>query len=196
MHHILFTIGCSNRSVEDFISLLHHHHITALADVRSVPYSRRNPQFNREPLKAELRSHSIDYVFLGAELGARPEDRSCYVDGKAVHAKIAGTALFKNGLERVKEGLRKGYVLSLMCAEKDPLGCHRAMLICRNLRGREIEIRHILDAEAVENHSDLEKRLVKELKLHPDLFSDAAPSDLIERAYDLQSDRIAYVEEG
>jgi uncharacterized protein (DUF488 family) len=161
-----------------------------------MPYSSRNPQFNREPLKRALKSHNIDYVFLGEELGARPKDPSCYVAGKAIYQKIAVSPLFKNGLERIESAVQKGYVLALMCAEIDPMTCHRSILICRNLRDRQISIRHIIDHESTESQSDLEKRLVAKMKLEPDLFKDTDANAVIERAYDIQGDRIAYVEKG
>jgi uncharacterized protein (DUF488 family) len=159
-----------------------------------MPYSSRNPQFNKEALKNVLKSHSIEYVFLGEELGARPKDPSCYVEGKAIYQKIADSSLFKSGLERIKLGMQKGYVLALMCAEKDPMTCHRSILICRNLRGQGIDIRHIIDNETIETQPDLEKRLIAQLKLHPDMFKDTDSNALIERAYDAQGDRIAYIE--
>lgn len=196
MPDTLFTIGYSSRSIEDLIALLKKHRITALCDVRSAPYSSRNPQFNRELLKQSLKSHNIEYVFLGEELGARPKDLSCYVEGKAIYQKIAATNLFKKGLERIKLGLKKGYTLALMCAEKDPMACHRTILICRNLRGQSVDIQHIIDDQTIETQTDLEKRLIAQLKLHPDMFKDTDPNTLIERAYDLQGDRIAYVEKG
>jgi uncharacterized protein (DUF488 family) len=196
MVDILFTIGYSGRSIDDFISLLEHHKIIALCDVRSMPYSSRNPDFNRELLKKTLKSHNIEYVFLGEELGARPKDPSCYVDGKALYQKIADSTLFKNGLKRIKLGMQKNYVLAMMCAEKDPMTCHRTILICRQLRDQQIDIRHIIDHETTETQADLEKRLITQLKLYPDMFKDADPNALIERAYDMQGDRIAYVEEG
>lgn len=196
MTNTLFTIGYSGRTIDDFIAILEQHRITALCDVRSMPYSSRNPDYNRESLKKTLKSHNIEYVFLGEELGARPKNLSCYVDGKAIYEKIAATTLFKNGLERIKLGIRKGYVLALMCAEKDPVTCHRTILICRNLRGQGIDIRHIIDNQSMATQADLEKRLIAQLKLHPDMFKDADSNALIERAYDLQGDRIAYVETG
>ena len=194
MVNTLFTIGYAGRSIDDFILLLELHKITALCDVRTIPYSARNPQFNRQVLTKVLKFHNIEYVFLGEELGARPNNSSCYVEGKASFQMIAVSALFKKGLERVDLGLQKKYVLALMCAEKDPMTCHRSILICRNLRGPDIDIRHILDHETTETQADLEKRLIAHLKLQPDMFKDSDPNALIERAYDVQSDRIAYVE--
>ena len=196
MSKTLFTIAYSGRSIDDFIALLEEHKITALCDVRSVPYSSRNPQFNREPLKKVLKSHNIEYVFLGEEMGARPKDPACYVGGKAIYQKIAESTLFKNGLERIRLGMQKDYVLVLMCAEKDPMACHRSILICRNLRDRLIDIRHIIDRDTTETQVDLENRLVAQLRLYPDLFNDTDPNALIERAYEIQGDRIAYVEKG
>ena len=196
MTNTLFTIGYSNRSIDSFIALLERHKITALCDVRSVPYSTRNPQFNRELLKKVLQSRNIEYVFLGEELGARPKDSSSYVDRKAVYQKIAESALFKNGLERIRLGMEKDYVLALMCAERGPMACHRSILICRNLRDRLIDIRHIIDHDTIETQADLERRLVAQLKLYPDLFEDTDPNALIERAYEVQGDRMAYVEKG
>jgi uncharacterized protein (DUF488 family) len=194
MTNKLFTIGYSGRSIDNFIALLEQHKITALCDVRSVPYSSRNPQFNREVLKKVLLSHNIEYVFLGEELGARPKDPSCYVDGKVVYQKLAESTLFKNGLDRIRLGMQKDYVLALMCAEKDPMACHRSILICRNLCGPLVDIRHIIDHNAIETQADLEKRLITHLKLHPDLFKDTNPNALVERAYETQGDRIAYAE--
>jgi uncharacterized protein (DUF488 family) len=190
----LFTIGHSGRSLDEFIALLKQYKITALCDVRSMPYSRHNPQFNREPLQQDLKSRNIEYIFLGEELGARSKDPSSYVAGKALFSKIAELPLFKQGLERIKFGMEKDYVLALMCAEKDPLSCHRSILICRNLRDVNIDIRHIIDDKSIVTQSDLEQRLVKQLKIYPDLFKDKEPSDLVERAYDIQGDHIAYVE--
>jgi len=192
MSNTLFTIGHSDRPIDDLIALLKLHNVTALCDVRSVPYSRRHPQFNREPLARFLRPHDIEYVYLGDELGARSKDPSCYVNGKASFQKIAATALFKNGLARIRLGREKNYALALMCAEKDPMHCHRSILICRNLRGQGFDIRHIIDFEKTETQAELERRLVAHLKLHPDIFEDAGPDSLIERAYDLQGDRMAY----
>ncbi|WP_315789157.1 DUF488 domain-containing protein [Fischerella sp. JS2] len=101
----LFTIGHSNYSIETFITLLQKHQITALADVRSHSYSRYLPHFNYAELKLALLNAGIHYVFLGRELGARPSDLSCYVEGKAVYEKIASTQQFKEGIQCLLKGV-------------------------------------------------------------------------------------------
>lgn len=135
----LFTIGHSNLSIDAFIALLQRHGITAVADVRSHPYSRFLPHFNQSALKAALLNAGIQYVFLGKELGARAADQSCYVDSKASYEKIAATELFLEGIQRLLTGSEK-YKISLMCAEKDPITCHRSILVCQHLREFALEI--------------------------------------------------------
>jgi len=186
----LFTIGYSVNPVEHFIEMLNVHGITALCDVRSSPYSRFMPQYNRESLKAEVARRSIAYLYLGAELGPRSSDPSCYENGKVQYKRLAASGIFQQGLVRLRKGMET-HRIALMCAEKDPLMCHRMILICRNLAGDDIVIRHILEDGSLEDNKDTEKRLMKLLKVEPaDLFSNEA--DQIQRAYDLQAEKIAY----
>ena len=167
----LFTIGHSVHTVEGFVELLKRHSITALCDVRSSPYSRYSPQFNRESLKEEILRHRILYIYLGAELGPRSSDPSCYENGKVQYQCLAEREIFQQGLDRLWQGMAT-YRIALMCAEKDPLSCHRMLLICRNLRGDSILIRHILEDGSLEDNRDTELRLMKLLKIDPaDLFS-------------------------
>lgn len=191
----LFTIGHSSHSVERFVDLLKTHGVTALCDVRSSPYSLYTPQFNRESLKDELAKHRIIYLYLGAELGPRSSDPTCYEGGKVQYNRLAAKEIFQQGLGRLQKGMAT-HRIALMCAEKDPLTCHRMLLICRNLRGDDIVIRHILEDGALEDNRDTEKRLMKLLRIDPaDLFSTEA--DQIQRAYDLQGEKVAYtLEEG
>ena len=132
MTDLVYTIGHSTHPAEKLIHLLVGHAVTAVADVRSQPYSRFNPQFNRENLPTDLKVAGISYVFLGRELGARPENRSCYVQGKIQYDLLARTVLFQEGLTRVAQGI-SNHRVALLCAEKDPLTCHRAILVCRHL---------------------------------------------------------------
>jgi len=190
MNDALYTIGHSNHSLERLMALLAMHGITAVGDVRSQPYSRRNPQFNRESFQKSLNSRNIAYVFLGQELGARRDDPACYQDGRVVFSLVAETALFKEGLTRVRTGMQD-YRICLMCAEKDPVFCHRFVLVCRHLRKENTGIRHILEDGSLEGQGDAERRLIKTLKLAgQDLF--LTTRAMIEMAYDTQSGKIAY----
>jgi len=191
----LFTIGHSNRPQEEFIELLIQNHVDAVCDVRSSPFSKYNPQYNREILKKALKKNGIDYVFLGRELGARPDNPACYADGRAEYHLIAHTDLFREGLKRVQVALKKGFRPALMCAEKDPLTCHRAILICRNLDSSDLEIVHIIDEHLNETHRAMENRMVKTLKILPDLFEDRHPNATLKRTYDIQGRKIAYLEQ-
>jgi uncharacterized protein (DUF488 family) len=104
----------------------------AVCDVRSAPYSRMNPQFNREGFAEQLRENGIAYIYLGMELGGRTEDPACYEGKRVRYARLAQKDVFQSGLQRVVEGSTK-YRLCLLCAEKDPLECHRTLLVSRYL---------------------------------------------------------------
>jgi uncharacterized protein (DUF488 family) len=189
----LFTIGHSTHTTEEFIELLKKHKITALCDVRSSPYSRHNPQFNRETFQNDLKKHGIAYVYLGKELGPRSNDPQCYEEGKAVYEKIARTEAFQQGIARLKQGIRS-YTVAIMCAEKDPITCHRMILICRQLRNEPIEINHILEDGTLETNQEAQMRLKGCLKIPAiDLFR--SEEELTEDAYNLQSQKIAYTME-
>jgi len=189
----LFTIGHSTQSWEQFLEVLLRHRIEAIGDVRSSPYSSRFPHFNREVLDRALRAANIRYVFLGDELGARRAERECYVAGVARYDRIARTAAFRAGLERVQTGVTR-YRLALMCAEKDPLECHRTILVCRQFRA-DLDIRHVLGDGSLETHADAETRLLTEEKVPgDDLF--APREELIAQAYDRRGGKIAYHECG
>lgn len=158
----IFTVGHSNHSIERFVSLLNAHRITAIADVRSSPFSRYVSQFNRSELRSTLPSHDIHYVFLGRELGARPKDLSCYVKGKALYERIAATSDFAEGIGRLAHGSQR-HKIAIMCAERDPITCHRAILVCQHLRQFSMEISHIHPNGELESHVHLERRM---LRLH------------------------------
>ena len=176
--------------MDRIIELLTSHDVTAVADVRSHPYSRFNPQFNRENLRADLKRADISYVFLGRELGARTEDRSCYVNGTVQYDLLARTGPFQEGLARIGVGARS-HRIALLCAERDPLVCHRSILVCRHLASRGIGAQHILDDGRLESHDQALTRLVVELGLASgDLFR--THDDLIVEAYDRRGTQIAY----
>jgi len=184
----LFTVGHSTHSAADFVALLQRHAIEAVVDVRSMPRSAYNPQFNRAALQELLRANRIHYVFLGRELGARSDDPACYVDGQVQFKLLAASELFAHGIARLRTGMAQ-YRVAIICAEKDPLTCHRMILVCRRMR-EVATIQHILDNGALESHADAERRLRDQLGLSADLLRDEAQS--IEDAYDAQSRKMAY----
>lgn len=187
----IYTIGHSNHALERFIALLKQHGINALCDIRSDPYSRVNPQFNRDTLKAALWRNGITYFFLGKELGARSEDPSCYVQGKVQYDCLAQTALFRKGIDSLLERMQ-GCRLVIMCAEKDPLDCHRTILVARHLDSIGIAVEHILPDGNLETHQKTLSRLLRQLKIPEcdDFFR--TREAIIDDAYKTQGDRIAY----
>ena len=188
----LFTIGHSDHEIEPFVDLLQRHGVTAVADVRSHPYSRYLPQFNRETLAGALQRGGIAYIFLGNELGARRTEPECYVDGQARYDRIARTPAFAEGLRQVRRELAE-HRLALMCAEKDPLTCHRMILVCRALRSEPIDIVHILADGELESMDDAEARLLDVTGMPSrDLFR--SRDELVDEAYERQAERIAYTD--
>jgi uncharacterized protein (DUF488 family) len=185
----LFTIGHSTRNITDFTALLVENRVTAVADVRSSPYSRHFPHFNMDALKDALRRCQIQYVFLGEELGARRAEPECYINDVARYELIAKTQAFESGLNRLRRGMQS-HRIALMCAEKDPLTCHRTILVCRQLR-KECSISHIIDHGVVEDHAAAETRLLRLTGL-PDraLFDDR--QEYLEEAYEKLGNEIAY----
>ncbi len=186
----LYTIGHSTHSLGQFLSLLGRHGISAICDVRSNPYSRYNPQFNRELLQQELSRQGIAYVFLGQELGARTNDPFCYEGEKVQYERLATTDSFLQGIDRLKKGVQH-YRVALMCAEKDPITCHRTILICHKLKVSDFSIRHILDDGRIEPHEVSEHRLIRLVGIEQgNLFQNF--HDALEEAYRLQAQRISY----
>jgi uncharacterized protein (DUF488 family) len=189
----LFTIGHSNHTAEHFLDLLQHHDIGAVADVRSTPFSRRNPHFNRERLEESLAAHGIAYLFLGRELGARASDPTLYRDGRVDYALLASTPLFQAGLEQLLEAARQRRV-AILCAEKEPLDCHRTILVSRHLAARDVSISHVLSDGALEPHDATEERLMTLTHTAPPplLAGEAERIAALARAYEIRGRAVAY----
>lgn len=189
----VYTIGHSTHSIDEFVRLLQHAGVTAVADVRSAPYSRHQPQFNKDRLDRSLKERGIVYVFLGKELGARSDDRSCYEHGRVQYGRLAQTERFRSGVERVLQGAAKHRV-ALMCAEKEPLECHRTLLVGRALEKAGEGVTHIHADGHLETNADAMLRLLDLAGLpRTDLFRSQA--ELIDEACRKQEERVAYVDE-
>ena len=187
----LFTIGHSHHKFKKFLKLLKQHRIEVVADVRSCPYSRFE-WFSRSALEKALKEDGIRYVFLGKELGARREERECYKGITADYDLISLTKAFQNGINRLRTGVKK-FRVALMCSEKEPLDCHRTVLVCRHAKIFTKEIFHIHADGNLESHSDAEIRMMSRyVPAEGDLFR--SPSELLNLAYKRRSDEINYVE--
>jgi uncharacterized protein (DUF488 family) len=190
VHQTVFSLGHSNHELDAFVDLLRLHEIEMVCDVRSHPYSRFHSQFNRESLEARLRASGIAYLFLGAELGARSTDPSCLERGKVRYDRLAATEAFQRGIERIRRE-SEDHRLALVCAEKEPLECHRTILVARHLDARGLDIQHIHADGSLESHDKAIGRLLLQLKLpERDLFR--SRDDVIADAYAVQGARIAY----
>lgn len=185
----IYTIGCSNQSIEEFINLLLVNKITAIADVRSTPYSRFTPQFNAEALSELLNKKGIKYLSFSKEFGARREDESDYSNGKVDYNKVIESEKFIKGIDRIKNGIMKGFKIALMCTEKDPIDCHRFSLVSRGINKKtNLDIKHIHLDGTIETNQNLQNRLLKKYSLQQDFFID----DILSKAYNLINNEIGY----
>jgi uncharacterized protein (DUF488 family) len=164
------TIGHSTHSIERFIDLLKNGGVELLVDVRSMPWSRRHPQFGKERLAKSLEAAGLSYVWEGAALGGK--------GGSYIEA--AARPNFIEALDRLIDRA-KTTTVCLMCAEKEPLDCHRTVLVSRRLAERGAAIEHLLADAGTHPHHDVEEMLLAR-KGGSDLFDDRA--QLLARAYD------------
>lgn len=191
----LFTIGCSNGSLDELFAEIRRFGINALADVRSTPYSAYTPQFNRENLAEACRKEGVAYVYLGDEFGAirtKPESMTDgtvsapLTDGIVDFTKVRQTEAFHRGVERVSRGLAKGLRIALMCTELEPERCHRAVMVSPAFADK-CPIGHVTRGGEIISHGDLEKRLLGQGGPYQDsLFGETA----LEQAYKSANVRI------
>ncbi|AZV46335.1 hypothetical protein C3L23_03330 [Nautilia sp. PV-1] len=191
----IFTIGHSTHKLEDFIKLLQKNNIDVIVDVRSIPYSKYAYWFNKEDLQFYLKKNKIYYIFMGNSLGARWEDKNLiFEDGKVNFEKVMQTKKFQDGIDRILNGVKKGYKIALMCSEKEAFDCHRFSLISRFLRNK-FNIYHIYP-DKILSQAYLEKKLLeKYIKFLPEknLFHpEISDEERLQKAYKLRNIDIAY----
>ena len=191
----ILTVGHSNHSSDAFLQLLVRHGVDEVVDVRSAPYSRYASQFNHDALRDTLEDVGIGYTYLGGELGGRPTDRSCYdADGRVRYDRVADSDDFDDGIRRVIRAADEGQV-ALLCTEKEPLECHRTLLVARNLVERGVAVSHIMAEGGLESHDDTMLRLVEIHKLPPEGDMFRTRDDVIIEALERQARKFAYVGE-
>lgn len=196
----IYTIGHSLHSHNNFSRHLSRYHINCVVDVRSVPFSKHAPQFNMNEIKHFLKVHGIYYIFMGEEFGARRTDKSLFTfEGYLDFEKVMASSLFISGMERVKSGLGQGYNIALMCTEKDPIDCHRNILVARAFHRHNFNILNIFENGTTETQQQLEERLLniyfpnrKQKTLLDILEGEASIDGLLEQAYRMKNRDIGY----
>jgi uncharacterized protein (DUF488 family) len=189
----ILTIGHSRHSLERFTTLLAGAGVETIADIRTAPRSRFSPQFNKDALAAALAARSVEYVFLGKELGGRPQSQALYSDGVADYEKMAASTEFRLGLDRLMETAARSNVAA-MCSEADPLECHRCLLVGRTLAAKGVDVRHILASGAIVTHAEIEDRLLSlENLAEADLLARSREERLAE-AYRARSRKFAFAQ--
>ncbi len=192
MNTTVLTVGHSTHSAEKFADLLKRHEVEALADVRAAPWSRFNPQFNRETLAGSLEPHRIQYIFMGAELGGRSKDPSFYDgEGRIDYERLRNTDAFRRGLDQVVQDAERRRI-ALMCAEREPLACHRVLLIAPALEARGVGLAHIRADGDLESHADAMERLLQMHKMTPEGLFPGSRAERIRKALDRQARRFGH----
>lgn len=194
---VIYTIGHSTHHADYFLELLREYAVNCIIDVRSVAASSYNPQYNEEPFKNFLKNNKIIYMHFAEEFGARQTDPNLLDDeGKLDFDKVRKSWFFKSGLERVWQGVEKGYVMALMCSESEPLDCHRFSMVSVGLQTDGFEVKHILKDKSVKTNKELETELMNkyEKKLPKiDLFNpNITTEDQLKVAYRLKNQEIGY----
>ena len=199
----LLSVGHSHHDLDAFVALLRGAGVTAVADVRSSPFSRRLPHFNGPQLAAILRVRGFSYVFLGDLLGGRPEPDELYdAEGRVDYERVRATDFFREGLERLLQAAERSTV-AMLCSEEDPLDCHRGLMIAPALAERGVHVGHLRGDGRIESTKELEQRLLEGYAgadllegLFAPLLSDEDRRQTLAEAYRRMARRKAYRRSG
>lgn len=155
----IYTIGYGDRTPQRFLAVLEANAIAYLLDVRTAPYSRFKPEFSKDALEKVLAEHGIRYVYLGDKLGGRPDDPTCYIDGRVDYDKVRERPFFQAGVKRVETAYRQRLRVVLMCSEGKPEQCHRSKLIGETLVAHGVPVMHIDEHDRLLTHDEAIQRL-------------------------------------
>ena len=187
MSGVIYTIGYTPYQPEELLRALQRHGVSCLVDVRSNPHSAHYPAYNAEVFSRQAAQAGLLYRNYAREFGARQEDPRFYTEeGYLDFERFIRSEAFLEGVEKLRRGMAMGYVFALMCAEKDPINCHRAIMIGRGLKDLGFEVRHILGPDGIETQAELEQRAIG------DQISFFPEAERIEQFYREQNRRIGY----
>ncbi|WP_343101848.1 DUF488 domain-containing protein [Romboutsia sp. MSSM.1001216sp_RTP31141st1_G3_RTP31141_220114] len=196
----VFAIGHSNYPIEKLIDMLNQYNINCVVDIRETPYSRYNIQYNREDFCKTLRKEGFIYIYMGKEFGARRGSKESYNrEGFADFEKVSKEDIFKKGIERIKDGCKKGYKIALLGAMQDPIRCHRSILVGRRLNENGINVKYILHEGDVAEQEDIENQLLdkyfserNQITIDSLIGNSMSKEDMINEAYRLANKEIGY----
>ena len=188
----IHTVGHSNLSAESLVGMLKRRGITQVIDVRSTPYSRYVPQFNRNNIRVTLERNSIGYTHMGDALGGRPQDDRLYDrNGRANYGLMAQEKAFQDAILQVEQVAEDSHT-ALMCTEADPLHCHRTLLVSQELASRGANIIHLMRDDQQESHEETMEKLLAVWKLLRDGNAEMTRRQLVEEAVRNQAAEVAY----
>jgi len=196
----IYTIGHSNYSVEKLIDMLKYYDINCVIDIRGTPYSKYNVQYNKEIIAKSLKEAGFLYIYMAKEFAANRENKLSYnKEGYSDFEKVVNEKEFINGIERLKAGCEKGYIIALLGAMQDPIRCHRSILVGRALREHKFNVKHILDDYSIAFQENIEEDLLNKYycnrnqitmdSLLGNLFSE---EEMIKEGYRLANKEIGY----
>lgn len=196
----IFTIGHSNYKVEKLIDMLRYYNINCVVDIRGTPYSKYNVQYNKETIRDTLIKEGFVYIYMAKEFAAKRENKVSYnKEGYSDFEKVIYEEEFKNGIERLKNGCKKGYRIALLGAMQDPIRCHRSILVGRELVQHGFNVKHILDDYSIAYQDDIEKSLLdkyfedrNQITIDYMLGTDKNEKEMIEESYRLANKEIGY----
>ncbi|MBW6409561.1 DUF488 domain-containing protein [Clostridium weizhouense] len=196
----IYTIGHSNYSVEKLIDMLRHYNINCVVDIRGIPYSKYNVQFNKEIIKRTLTDKGFTYIYMAKEFAANRIIKTSYnKEGYADFKKVIEEPDFLKGIERLKKGCEKGYKIALLGAMQDPIRCHRSILVGKSLIDNGFNVKHILDNYSIANQDDIEEKLLNkyfydraQITIDSLLGNNINEQEMIEEGYRLANREIGY----
>jgi uncharacterized protein (DUF488 family) len=197
---IVYSIGHSNHEAVHLLALLQQHEVDVVIDVRSTPWSQRYPQFNGDELKRYLSGQAIDYAQFGLWFGARQPDERYYTPaGWLNYSWFTASPTFAAGIKELDNYLGLGKKPVLLCAEKDPFNCHRAIMVGRALSLHGYELRHILADGELQSQEELDSRLLDKYFPKRDegsifdlIEGETDPAEMLNQAYLKRNEAIAW----